>query len=517
MKFHINMSNTKFVFIKTVFIVLLLFSFSGFSKPYIISKEVIANSTIAYYTLDGKNHKTQFQIKTEKQENNNNVFRIICDKDSALFSFFTNIDSVFLIVKPQDTITIKIISESNTAITKIKVIGFDKSENYSNAYVKEYTNAILLDVPEVSELIKIILLLNQDELEKGIKSKNSMYKEVYSSDYYKDVLDYFYKFKDEKIINELAFFEKDASYSNRADNYLAIRKFSTLYKFNAENKILKSRYYNLEAGNDYDILECFMPLINDFAIKTDFRQFYKLHLTSYKESKDNYMKLVPVNSIWNFTEKHFTNKIQFLKIINSPLESFFYVSATNYNKNLPLNQYIFYATTPIWRIENDNNAVNQNYIRNSYSFFKVHLNKYLDDYFKDDTLQLNNIFKKKNNWMYQNKINNDLSGKFIFYTYTINALFNQYYEEDLKLKYKDEDGLNLDALFNNYYGRHLFDVDYGEHVFGKNKIDLLHRDVFTLLKSDKFNEYFSSVYQKYKPEEYNLVLEEMIEWCKKQK
>ena len=37
----------------------------------------------------------------------------------------------------------------------------------------------------------------------------------------------------------------------------------------------KTKYYNLEAGNDYDIFEDFIPQITNFAIKTNFREFYK--------------------------------------------------------------------------------------------------------------------------------------------------------------------------------------------------------------------------------------------------
>ena len=516
MKFQNEILEIRIVSLKTFFWVLMFVSFSGFSKTNKTPVLVKAIDTKAYYSLHENKHKTSFHLNTEKQNNNNN-FRIICDNDSTHFSFYTNTDSVFLIIKPQDTVYLKIVSEVNTLIATISVIGYDKTENYSSAYINENTNAIVVDIPEVSELVKIILLLNQDELEKGIKGKNSMYKEIYASDYYKEILDYFYKFRNEKIVKELAVFSEDPSYSNRSNSYMDLKRFSTLYKFNAENKIVKTKYYNLEAGNDYDIFEDFIPQITNFAIKTNFREFYKSHIKNYRESKDNYMNLVPVNSIWNFTEKHFKNKIQFLKIINSPLESFFYVSSTNYNKNLPFNQYVFYTTTPIWRIEIDKNAINQNYIRNSYVFFKAQLTQYLDDYFKDDTLLLDNLFKKKNNWIYQNKANVNHSGKFIFYTYIINALFNQYYEEDLKLKYKDEEGLNLEALFNNYYGNYLFDEMYGEHVFGKNKLDLLYSDLLNLLKLDKFNIYFSSVYQKHKPEQFDLVLEEMQEWCKKQK
>ncbi len=508
------------VFKRTCFTILIFLSLSAFSKTYYLPQQIKASSYDAAYKVDTIKYIIEWRkIPNQNQNNsfiNSNNFRIICDKDTAIFSFYTNIDSIKFIIKPTDTFYFKILL-NNSEVVQTKVIGYDNSENYSDAYIKENTNSITLDIPEVSELIKIILLLNQDELEKGIKGKNSMYKEVYASDYYNDVLDYFYKFRNEKIITSLSSFEKDYSYSNRANNYLDIKRFSTLYKFNTENNIVKSQYYNLEAGNDYDILETFLPLLNNFAVKTNFRKFYKLHLTNYKESKENYMNLVPVNSIWNFTEKHFKNKIQYLKIINSPLESFFYVSTTNYNKNLPFNQYVFYATTPIWRIDTDKNAKNQNYIRNSYVFFKAQLIQYLDDYFKGDSLLFNGLYKKKNNWMYQNKLSNNISPKFIFYTYVINALFNQYYEEDLKLKYKDETGLNLDALFNNYYGNYMFDARYGEHVFGKNRIDLLHSEVLTLLKTDKFNEYFLSVYKKYKPEQFNLVLDEMREWCKKQK
>ena len=184
MKFQNEILEIRIVSLKTFFWVLMFVSFSGFSKTNKTPVLVKAIDTKAYYSLDENKHKTSFQLNTEKQNNNNN-FRIICDNDSTHFSFYTNTDSVFLIIKPQDTVYLKIVSEVNTLIATISVIGYDKTENYSSAYINENTNAIVVDIPEVSELVKIILLLNQDELEKGIKGKNSMYKEIYASDYYK--------------------------------------------------------------------------------------------------------------------------------------------------------------------------------------------------------------------------------------------------------------------------------------------------------------------------------------------
>ena len=473
------------------FVVLLFVSFSCFSKSYFINKKVNASSFIASYKVDTTEYNLQWRIIPNSKIKNNNIinnsngFRIICDNDSAAISFYTNIDSVKFIIKPKDTIYFNIILEKSELVL-VKVIGYNKSENYSDTYIKENTNAITIDVPEVNELIKIILLLNQDELEHAIKSANSSYREVFASEYYSDVLAYFYKFRKEKIVNALYRFIENDSVTTEADNYLDIKRFSSLYMFDKENKIIRTRYYTVEAGNHYDMLEPFISSINDFADKTEFREFYKNHLDIYKESKERYMQLVPVNSIWNFTEKHFKNKVQHYKIIFSPLESFNYVTTSNYNKNLPFNQYTYYASTPIWEISDDASVIRQNYIRNSSRFFVAQLAQYMNDYYKNDTLTLDTIFKKKNNWAYINDFDNKnkFRPKDIFYNYISGALFNLYYEEELKGKLEDQEDL---IFYNN------------------------------LLKIDKFNAQFTVLYDKYGYKQFDMVLKNIKDWCAKQK
>jgi len=499
------------------FVVLLFVSFSCFSKTYFINKKVNASNFNASYKVDTTEYRIQWKIlpnyKTSKNNyiSNSNGFRIICDNDSTLFSFYTNIDSVKFILKPADTVVFNILL-NNSKIVTTKIIGYDKSENYSDAYVMQNTNAITLDIPEVSELVKIILMLNQSELENGIEAKNSMYKQTYGSVYYDDVLNHFYNYRKEEIVDLLQAFIENDSFTTQAYNYLALKRFSSLYKFDINNNIIRTKYYVLEAGNHFDMLEQYMQLINDFAIKTNFRAFYKDHLATYKEVKERYMELVPVNSLWNFTEKHFPHKVQHYKIIFSPLESFYYISTTNYNKELPFNQYTYYASTPIWKIDAFKNTVDENYIRNSYRFFAKQLFQYMDDYYKNDTVMFESVFKKNNNWMNQNSFEhtNKMSSKNIFYTYVTDALFNEYYEKYLKKKYGDYGLLNFNTLFNSTYNDYVFDL-----FAGNRYADL--DDPVTLLKTDKFNAQFASLYQKYTYKEFDKVLAEMKEWCAKQK
>jgi hypothetical protein len=62
------------------------------------------------------------------------------------------------------------------------------------------------------------------------------------------------------------------------------------------------------------------PLIEDFAAKSKFRQFYKSNLSYYKKAIQRQRELLPVAKMWHWLEEEFpTTRYQSYRIVFSPL------------------------------------------------------------------------------------------------------------------------------------------------------------------------------------------------------
>ncbi len=386
---------------------------------------------------------------------------------------------------------------------------------YSPIYIKSNTNQIAVDIPEVSELVKIILLLNQDMLEEAIRRKYSTAENVYRSDYYKDVLKQFYPFKKEKIVGTFHDLVEDNGEVTPC-NYSKIRKYSSLYKFNELGKITPYKYYDIETSNIDDILKPYISLLEEFALKTNFRSFYKDHAKSYEDAKLSYMELVPVNSLWNYIENHFPKKVQYFKIITSPVESYFNRTDTYPTGHDSFIQYTYYAPTPFFMTNVNKDYVNDNLIRNSFNFFQPELFQYLDDYFSNDSNEMKNIVKPSD-WIYCSYLDyKKFSGKEIFYNYIGRALFKEYYKKHLD---KTVDKTTFYERLDLFYTDFLIDRLTNRSYLTNHTYDQFSNAKYgvVFLKEDKFQHEFNSLYGKYGESQFSIVLEELKKWCKEQK
>lgn len=194
---------------------------------------------------------------------------------------------------------------------------FNELANYfPSDYMEKNKGNIQFDIPEVYELANIIWTLSPS----GQRAKD-LYKE---GDYYKKVVDYFKPYMNNPIFKALDFPD-----SVCANKYYDFRENSFAFNFqnpksgSSEIKLLFNGPYYYVYGDelaDSSLFGKLKLLVEDFAAKSKFRQFYKSNLNYYKKEIQRQKELLPVRQMWDWLENQFpNNKYQSYRIVFSPL------------------------------------------------------------------------------------------------------------------------------------------------------------------------------------------------------
>lgn len=183
-------------------------------------------------------------------------------------------------------------------------------------YMEKNLGNIQFDIPEVYELANIIWTLSPS----GERAKDLNK----TGDYYHQVLAHFKPYLNHPIFEALDF--PDSTYANK---YYDFRENS--FAFNFQNSKLGSSkttllfngpYYYVygEQLADSSLFGKLKPLIEDFAIKSNFRQFYKKQQDYYKREIQRQKELLPIKQMWTWLEEQFPKtKYQSYRIVFSPL------------------------------------------------------------------------------------------------------------------------------------------------------------------------------------------------------
>lgn len=179
---------------------------------------------------------------------------------------------------------------------------FDYNEvDFPTQYVEMNRGKVMVEIPEVYELFHIITAIS----EPGRQGEISLNR---NNDYYKDVLNVFMDYKDHPAVKEYEKLQKTNSYSSL--------RMIFRYEF-VGNKVVHGGIYNqFEEQEEADI---YAELLTDFALKSNFREFYNDHLDYYDTKINNFQQLTDMEKIWTWMEENFTPKYDSYKVILSPL------------------------------------------------------------------------------------------------------------------------------------------------------------------------------------------------------
>lgn len=185
-----------------------------------------------------------------------------------------------------------LVSISTYAQEKFKQVNFDekfKKENQGKAEIK---------INEVKELIHIMIAIT----EIGLENDDMV---AQTGAYYKDVIQDFKPFKDEKIITKF-----DSLIKANPLNYIFLSGNALSYDFKG-NKLIADKYYLFPAQNvsshttiTVNPITTYKKEIENFAKKSKFRKFYKNHKEYYNKIISDYNKFANLKEQWNWLESN---------------------------------------------------------------------------------------------------------------------------------------------------------------------------------------------------------------------
>ena len=231
-------------------------------------------------------------------------------KDGSKIGFITDKDTLTLNLLPNDSIKLNFIIREIDTIQAL-AIGQSKSVDYSSEYINKYKGKYQVLAPEVHELVNICIALTDI----GQKDSNMVFM---NSDYYQKVMNHFSEFKNLNIIDKLNENITEIFGSETYDYYYNIRMNACMYSFDNDKIVNHSPYNRLSFGSDNSLNELLL-LLESFAKKSNFKQFYESNIDYYNSLITTYHELVPVNKMWKWLEIKFPQKYDSYKIYFSPL------------------------------------------------------------------------------------------------------------------------------------------------------------------------------------------------------
>lgn len=330
-------------------------------------------------------------------EVNPDIFEAECSQEiNNKVIFKAENDSISFSVKIGQKIDFAI-QNSNNVKAYVQVIGVKPTVNFTKEYIKANDGKTFVLIPEVSELVNILMVLHKDA-EKDINMFDT------KTGYYNEVKEYFKPFLNhpaidtiQKYITDLKYLEEEkiSLFSNQSYYYYySLKMNACAYVFDKNNKIINNQIVTqfAKGWNTFDAMKDLM-VFEDFAKKSNFRKFYNDHQPYYDTLINIYNQLNPVSKMQNWLDEKFGFGYGSYVVFFSPLvsgahstqsfksnnfnQSYMFISKAEFNTNYtcPINEML---ESRVVFTEIDHNYVNP-----------------VSDIFLD---QIDASFSKRENW-----------------------------------------------------------------------------------------------------------------------
>jgi len=230
------------------------------------------------------------------------------------------------------------IQQQENSYEKIK--GYNTSgyitTDFPNDYIKKNRKEVLVEIPKIYELYNIVTAISKPGQD-GEVSLNKY------TDYYKEVMNHFVEYSNHPAVKKYEELRKEYSYSHM--------RLIFLYQMQG-NQILDSNIYRYEKKNQ-DSIE-FLNLLEDFAKKSNFDNFYNIHKEYYQKKVENFNKITDLNSIWTWLENNFPDNYHSYKVVLSPLVYGSHNTASFYDKEDKFHEMVmFVSTVELFRVSDE--------------------------------------------------------------------------------------------------------------------------------------------------------------------
>lgn len=282
------------------FLLSLLFVFTANAQKEIVTvnaskKEAIfklENGKITEWTVSPDIRQDIYDITVPRFSTNHVLF--ITDSDSIEFDMETNQIYDFVVLLGSDTAFTRVISHAEPA-------------TFSEQYKSTFNNKTIIAVPEVYELVNVVIALTN----KGLNDSDLVNHET---SYYTDVINYFGKYKTEEVV--LIF---DSILQNQWWKYFYLKMDAYAFEYK-KGKITNYGVYDRVNWEFVNTLQPYMIQLEDFYRLTKFSEFYNAH-EKYYNNQIAYMRdSLNIKGMQNWLNKNFpSTNYNCVKVIYSPL------------------------------------------------------------------------------------------------------------------------------------------------------------------------------------------------------
>lgn len=402
----------------TILIFLLSFQILSSKNIFKVDKDVLS------FTLNDKVLNESWRLPYNLHTN---IIEVECAKKTNIISLSDGKNIIKLKIKLYQQVDIDIVSNSSDT-AKIRFSGVEPNAKFTSDYIKKYKNKTFVEIPEVSELVNIIMVLHNDA-----EKEENMFDT--KSDYYQRVKTYFEPFKNhpavdtiQKYISGLEFIEEyyamfsDESYSY----YYALKMNACAYHFNAKNKIENEGYIKEHAKGwlSFDPMKD-VKIFEDFAIKSDFRKFYRENKPYYDSLITTYKQLNPIQKMQEWLDRKFEFSYDSYVIIFSPLVYGAH-SAKGYDVENFSQTFMFICKSGY---DNDLSEIMNELIQSRIVFTEIDHNYVnpISDRFIDS---INQAFSNRTKWVFDEAANSYSNPYMVFNEYMTWAMYSLYLHDN---------------------------------------------------------------------------------------
>nr|WP_321232797.1 DUF4932 domain-containing protein [uncultured Psychroserpens sp.] len=246
-------------------------------------------------------------VTTWDLDDDNDWFAETNNEEKNRVKLFSEIDSIRFDLNLNETNAFKVILDKHDTIS-LTFKGVPYRAIFNEDYINMYSDKTVVEVPEIHELINIIIALTE------LSQSNKQRLVVKHTQYYKDVISWFSEFQDEDVVKQV-----DSLLDDDIMRYFKYKMDSYPFHFK-DNIIKKSNIYNRVTTSKENTFEFLLEDIQRFAEKTDFKAFYDRHKAFYNSQIVFFEKDIKTTRILDWLNKNFpSTKYDCFKIVFSPL------------------------------------------------------------------------------------------------------------------------------------------------------------------------------------------------------
>ena len=328
---------------------------------------------------------------------------------SKTVAFHTDIDSIAFEVAPgQSYDFVILLNETDSCYQRIKARKKAPPAQFSEAFIRDNRNQYTLEVPEVQELVHIIIALTPT----GIADSNMV---NHQGEYYQRVLDHFKQYSDEPVVKQIDQIVK-------VGNYARLKMDACGYHFGDDNAIRKDETYDRLNWGEDNYIESYVEDLESFAIKSDFQEFYRANEDYYNKLIALMRSQTPIKKMWVWLEERFPDQYDHYRITFSPLVEGSH--STNRFEDGDFKQTVMFISGPI-----ENSTYNKEVVEGFMSrvvFTEIDHN-YVNPVSDQHIERIDEVFADRSTWVEEGDFTGGYASAYsVFNEYMTWAVFSLY-------------------------------------------------------------------------------------------